>query len=374
MSSRLQFTAVLVCTALWFSCSPPAEESSPDPSIPKKVSSLEPRTAEPEPEPIPQLVILFEFEGIPQSTLNAWIGDRNLKLIQRQLELDTAGLPIEPADLYILSPRLITQFIEKGQVTHWNPQPNLSNINPTFTSHNFDFQNLYAIPWRWTPMVLLEHVTDTESSRINPQSDSPNFPDDPIMIASLQSLPAAPGPIAPTVPNPAAYRIAWETFLESPATSVWIPAACPIRNTSDYVNPGWKWIIPSSGTTIVFDHLLLGSESELKQETYELLEYLLSANEQNFLLTTSGYLPVICPLGKETHTSPIPMPAGDWLNNSGFISLPAYTLPAPAEAEPATPETEIVDSSEVDIESTNDAPAPPSSPTPAATHPDQTVY
>jgi|GEM_PF-7036179 len=371
MSSRLQLTALLIISALWFSCSPPADEAGSKSSIPKKISTLEPRTAEPEPEPIPELVILFEFEGIPQSTLNAWIGDRNLKLIQRQLELDENGLPAEKGDIYILSPRLITQFVEKNQVTPWDPVPELSEINPIFTSHAFDFENQYAIPWRWTPMVLLKHLPDpTKTAESTNTSDSPSFPDDPVMIASLQSLAPPPESVAPTVPDPEAYRTAWESFRASETGSVWIPAACPIRNTSDYANPGWKWSLPKSGTTIVFDHILLGAQSELKPEASELLNYLISSDEQNFLVTTTGYLPVICPLGKETHISPIPLPGGNWLNNSGFISLPAFSPP------PAT-ETIDVETSQPDEsgeEEVSDAPPLPTSPAPETTPQDQTVY
>lgn len=374
MLLRLKILVLLICCGYAVSCSPETEEPDAGSSISRKVDTLKPRNAEVKPEPVPQLVILFEFEGIPQSSLNSWIGNRNLKLVQHQLKLSEQGLPVKEADLYILSPRLITQFIEKNTVARWDPAPDLSAVNPIFTSHSFDFKNEYAVPWRWTPMVLLQHLqvlaTDPTTSVTTPAV--PIFPEDPVMIASLQSSSVALEPVAPTVPDPGAYRIAWESFLASRAATVWIPAACPIRNTSDYINPGWKWSLPQARTTIIFDHLLLGARSKLKQEALELVNYLVSSQEQDLLITNSGYLPVVCPLGQETQTSPIPMPKGSWLNNSNFISLPAYS-PAPAD-ESAAPGNDPDTGSERVAPKASDAPALPSSPGPGTTPPDQTVY
>lgn len=380
MSFRIQITTLLISSMAFFSCSPKNEESAPNPSVNPQVVTLTPRTAETEPEPIPQLVVLFEFEGIPQSALNAWIGERNLKIIQQQLELNEQGLPVTEGDLYILSPRLITQFIEKDYVAPWNPEPDLADINPIFTSHSFDFNNAYAIPWRWTPMVLLQHRPDPAATEAAHSPESPSYPDDPVMIASLQSTPPQISAPAPSLPNPDAYRASWETFIDTPNASVWIPAACPLRNTSDFVNPEWTWSLPQSKTTIVFDHLLVGARSELKPEASELLEYLLSSAEQNYLITTTGYFPVICPLGKETAASPIPLPKGNWLNKSTFITMPAYTPPAApesSESDPAisaeAPEIPATTPPPED-KATSAAPAPETSPAPETTPPAQTAY
>lgn len=370
--SRIQLVTLLICSAALFSCSPKTDEPEQKSSIPPKVSNLQPRPPEAQPEPIPQLVVLFEFEGIPQSTLNAWVGTRRLKIIQQQLELDERGNPITEADIYILSPRLITHFIEKNHVAPWSPEPDLSKINPIFTSHPFDFSNVFAIPWRWTPMVLLKHKPDPDAPAPAPTEETPAFPEDPIMKASLQTQPRNHSVAIPTVPDPDAYRAAWEYFKATPHASIWIPAACPLRNTINYAKPEWTWSLPQSQTTIIFDHLLIGARSELKAEASELLSYLLASDQQDQLITTTGYFPVICPLGKETSVSPVPLPNGDWLNKSGFISLPAYTPPAAPSlpAAKATTDPSVVEPAP----EANVSPAPTTSPTPETVPPAQTVY
>jgi hypothetical protein len=382
----------LVATLVFSSCSKkpgdnPASTADTPPAIPPQHTQLQLRSGEKPPAPVTQLVVLFEFEGIPQSTLNAWVGERNLRVVQRQLELNEEGLPTIEADLYVLSPRLISQFIDKKVVSAWSPEPDLALINPIFTSHPFDFKNHFALPWRWSPMVLLNHVPDPQAqantTAVPATPAAPSFPDDPAMISMIQGNKATPdGP--PLIPDPDAYRAVWEDFSGNPASTVWIPAACPLRNTSDYAKPEWKWSLPKSGTVIIFDHLLVGADSELKAEASDLMNTLLSADEQSYLLSTSGYFPVISALGKETTISPIPLPKGDWLNRSQFITFSAYD-PAPPPATPSISTTEAegetTNAGSASKEDGATPPAPISSvpaseplPAPETTPPVQTVY
>lgn len=321
-----------VVLGLLISCSPPPQESTaPAPAV--EELSVKPTPA---PPPPPELVILFEFEGVPIKMLEAWRNNRPLRVVQRQLRLDAEGRPLNQGDLLLLSPRLIPHFVANEWVQAWEPAGDLSRINPNFTSHRFDPANRYAWPWRWTPWVLLDAVADPTaadaSAAARGKSDAkPTVPNDVVFVqhsgffrasdSGSDPARAALTSSIPTVPQSADYRVAWESFLSGTVSSLWIPAACPLRNIEPMQSPEWKWRLPEKRTIIHIDHWLLPTKSQHAEEARDLVRYLSSPEVQHALVSTSGYFPVNEPLGREGSSSPIPLPVGDWLNQSDFVTL-----------------------------------------------------
>ncbi|MEM6822290.1 MAG: hypothetical protein AAF558_10150, partial [Verrucomicrobiota bacterium] len=345
-------------------------ETTLPPAIRDPKASL--RNAPEEPPPPPSLTVAFEFEGIPQALINRWSDENQVKVIQKPLQFDEAENITEPADLYILTPRTIPQFIENQWAAAWSESPDKASINPTFTNHRFDPQNEYALPWRWTPMVLLKHKpvkTDPNQTPPPPPQFDPTLdpvPLDAALRAHLIGQTFEVSDISDYLPDSKAYQVVWDTFREKKLETAWLPAAYLIQNTPDSKQTFWSWSIPHQSTVIFFDHLLISPEPEMPEEALSLAKYLLQSEQQKMIMQQSGYLPVVSSLGKELQSSTIPLPPGNWIHQSQFILLKPLPKPEPEDAAPAD---EITPGTRFNLE---DSESP--SPAPEIAPPAQTVY
>lgn len=280
------------------------------------------------------MTIVFEFEGIAPELLDDAIRayGENLRIRQEQLRLDATGVPLTRGDIYLLSPRSIPHFIAREWVASLGDEISLSEVNPSFTFHRFDPRNRFSIPYRWTPVVSLQATpveTNTTSPPINTGSEK--IPLDPPVTDFLgltsPKIPDGSTPHLPQLPNPDLYRRTWNVFVDGQASRIRLPAACPIRNLGRQSVPKWTWSIPEGKTVIFFDHLLIDQDSHLADESKAIVSHLISKEAQSKLVKTSGYFPVLIPLGKETSASPVALPQGEWLGKSNFITCDPFFPP-----------------------------------------------
>ncbi|MGF1677596.1 MAG: hypothetical protein ACFCUX_00200 [Candidatus Methylacidiphilales bacterium] len=274
-------------------------------------------------EPI-VLRVAYEFEGIPETLFPEWVDGKEVVIHQYQIRLDIQGKPEKPADLYILSPRLITHFITTGLLATLPEDQDLRAINPTFTHHRFDPMQTAGVPWRWTPMVVLQRAD------VAGHGSLPVFPEDIVLLAGLEH---PEGDFRyrkydPEIycPDPIAYKKVWDQYVSGGLPSLWIPAACPIRNLENPAVPPWKWNIPNNQTVILLDHLALSAQTDQRTRALSLINHLITPSSQKELPRQTGYFPVISYWGRELQDSPIPLPNHAWLSRSIFLDLPAWVV------------------------------------------------
>jgi len=321
----------------FLSCSPPENADSESRDVQVETTEVEPEVPHPlPPPPLPEMTLVFEFEGIAPQLLDDAIRacGENFRIRQEQLRLDASGSPATRGDLYLLSPRSIPHFITREWVTPLSGEISLSEVNPTFTFHRFDPGNQYSIPYRWTPVVSLLATPENTETASSIDTGPEKIPADPPVTDYLEltspEIPEEPAARPLQLPDPDFYRETWSPFVTGQVSRIRLPAACPIRNLGKAGVPKWTWSIPEGRTVIFFDHLLLGRDSTLSDKAKAVASYLITHENQSRLVRTSGYFPVLIPLGKEDSASPVALPGGDWFQKSSFITGEPFFPPPPA--------------------------------------------
>jgi len=319
----------------WTGCSPEPEEPVKNDAQSITASPQAPPKSPPPPPPI-QLTLCFEFEGIAPRALDRWIKtfNRPVNILQQQIKQSEDGSMETPGDLYLISPRLIPDFVTNSRLAPVNCPELLTPMNPVFTNHRFDPENVYTVPHRWTPMIRLTRPAQAKENVHSEPSSEILIPDDPLMQRVLFSDPGLSGHPGgpPRLPDPGSYRQTWDRFLNGPVHEIWIPAACTFRHIGTEIPEGWQWTLPTSKSAVFFDHLALSASTEHGDIVRDLIAHLSSKAEQDRLMDESGYFSVMSLLGAETAAAPVPLPRDDWLNRSAFMLEPAFVAPPPDRA------------------------------------------
>jgi predicted small lipoprotein YifL len=348
---------------------PPSETPDAPPSKPNSgFLTLRPpakpdqRPPEP-PKPLaPRLVILHDGAPLPDAWLKEWKGERALTLQQRALTAADATLPAD-AGLVVLAPHRLGALLAGRPLLPLAHRLTPSPASPLFLHHPYDPGQQASLPFRWTPYVLYRKRENAEAPfpphTITWQAEEGIlWPEPPAPARAFwlksQGL-SANAPLAekeraawtalessllPVLQSPS---VVWTQFLEGKATRCWLPAAFRFRLSPEQrTNGTMDWIIPAHGTVIHLDLLAIPSDAPQADAALELAEFLTSSAIQERLAPETGWLPVNRPIGKESSPSPLPLPAGDWLDKSEIPypdqPFPIAQAPSPPEAPDATPE------------------------------------
>lgn len=300
----------------------------------------------PEP-PKPTFTIYYESEGLPGDWAKQWAEERQFEI--RQIHIDTPEFKPETADLYILSPTLFEKITSEISFAKLPSTLPLTEINPAFTNHPFDFDNAISRPWRWTPFFFL---TKPEQDGARPSIknwlhwDHAGLPDDTTLLAALRlkEKGISANPIDPALREKQQAELTpvvqermhpfsetWQHFQKGQDDMALLPLSLLISNRNA-IPPGTRIETPAHGTIIHLDHLLVPETSQHHKEAVDLIETLLGEEKQKALMLTTGYFPVRSKFGEEIPTPPLVMPAGDWFNRSELLIVKAP--PHPEEPQP----------------------------------------
>jgi spermidine/putrescine-binding protein len=318
----------------------PEDSSTADTTQIAETESLAPSHTPP-PSP-PELKVAYELDPIPESLFADWASAEGMVVVQTPL---TAAATL--ADLYVLSPdkygelKASVRFLAIG-----NPAV-LEVVNPAFVSHSFDFDNRFALPWRWTPYVfalrrdLLAQAQLKWSIRDWFQWDRSLWPDAPRLMTGLwmkqkgmscnlaekaelkKTLTELRGLLSS---KQAPMRECWSKLQQGDIYATVGPAAwIPIRDIQAGETNPLEWRIPANGTLVHFDHLCARLDGLYAAKAAELAWHLLNTQQQRQIATASGYLPAASEPGRELEASPIALPPlgkdkSDWFQQSEFLT------------------------------------------------------
>ena len=308
----------------------------------------------------PTFRIYYEREPLSQEWLKRWTAGSAYRVEQIQLKRnEQAELPRD-GDLYIVPPARVRQL---GGLLEWKAPSeliSLDQIKPLFTGHSFDPENRISLPWRWSPYVFYRKKDHPE--QVLPAfvfsgwsaSENTLWPEDiSLLWAMKRHLERGSANVAVNDAEIKSMRIlkeqltgfllpeaeCWKSFSEGKIKTTFALASWRILSPQA-ADPSIQWVIPSQGTLIQFDHLMIPSGSPYLPAVTELVRLLMSIEGQNDLEGVTGYFPVRAGARFPSEKSLIRLPEGSWLDNSEFAVLDLAVLltePAPTPTPTHTP-------------------------------------
>jgi len=347
----IQLFLLFLLPLLWIGCQKKSVPENPPSNVVEETPDLKtpaivpPRTPWPNK---PTLTIYYDHEPLPQECLTTWPSLANYELVQKKLEPDLSGVLPSDGDLYIVSAPAIKKLrnlIEWQVASHIIP---LEQLNPLFTSHSFDPENKVSLPWRWSPYVFYRKKETAETNLpvffFQGWSTEPFtlWPQEWALLWGMKRHMTKGSANTPV--NDSEIKAFQETKtslynLVKPQRECWKAINEPtgmVRQTFALAawklnpkagdNPLIEWSIPSQGTLIQFEHLMIPAKTPYLSSINELVGLLLSEGGQKELMQQTGYFPVRTRVGLEMAGATVPLPKGTWLDNSEFLLLDLEAL------------------------------------------------
>lgn len=306
------------------------------------------------------LIVYVEKEQIPQSWLDAFERQTSEKIEQRPLILgEDQTMPLD-GDVYSLEPRRLGALSEKQELLPFENYEFWNGTNPIFGGHSFDVDNRWTRPWRWTPYFFYLRNPNANAQPNTPTKPLPNppdkwwlatnalWPDDLKLLTALRmkelglSANTKHGDLwegthrdlskAINGSHCADEKTCWESLQEGKADISFLPATWRFKATLT-AQQNFFWRAPSRGTLIRFDVLAISARTTQPDMAKKLVQFLTASEQQEKLLSDTGYLPVKSRPGHEWKATQLPAPTGDWLARSEFLSTPSL----PAARKESTP-------------------------------------
>jgi hypothetical protein len=362
---------LLLATLFWAGCKEKPQPVPPD-SVPPSGQQGEigsaPELRPPPPlSPVkpwsgqPTLKIYYDHEPIAPEWFKRWSASASYHIEQIHLIADSPQTPPLDGDLYLVSPALVKKITP---LMEWQAPSDiipLELIKPLFIGHSFDPDNRVSLPWKWSPYVFYRRKLNAEQS-LPPLtfsgwslSEDSLWPEDwALLWAMKRHLTQGSANAAVNDTEIASIKTlqeqlkghvssesdCWKNFSEGKIKHTMALAAWRFLSTQPE-DPSITWAIPSQGTLIQFDHLMIPAKSPYLKDVQEFVSLLLSIEAQKELHSLTGYFPVRTDLPDQVGKSGLHLPEGSWMDNSEFLMLDLNALlieqvPTPTTTPPST--------------------------------------
>jgi hypothetical protein len=282
------------------------------------------------------LVLYLDGNLLPQAWLDEWKqAHPNIAINQRELK-NTEVLPND-GDMYSITP---PEYLNNCSTIHFLEleQGDLLKItSPAFTGQAFDLDNKYTRPWRWTPWFFYVRLSpaakgpmpDIKTLWENPKAIYPNALRDIVALKikerketvamnwNAEALEMRSQVESGLKNRMASAQDCWQALKDGNAEASFLPAV--YRLQPPITDPaGLRWEAPPHGTIIHLELLAIRADSANVDNAKVLMAFLLDHNQQQRMVTSTGYFPTCTLRGKETEGCPIPLPKGEWFDLGEF--------------------------------------------------------
>jgi spermidine/putrescine-binding protein len=296
-----------------------------------------------EPLDLDVVTVYYENDPIPDAWLQEWSRIEGKAVIQKQLP--PSGEIVRDADLFILSPQRLQQWIGQELIQSLPAGWMTQGINPALLAHSFDPENTYSRPWRWTPYLYqgrptTEPLPTTDSfEKLAARPDS-LWPNDPRLLTALRLKEQK---ISANTRKESAQRRAltdttlwskdrtasesecWSQLLEGKVSVTFLPASLRLTEAASAVDDiVWWW--PQGGTIIRFEQLAIPTFSERSELAQKLIAFLLEPAQQNRMVADTGYFSVHGKPDADLARTMVALP-----NEKGWFDRAEFLMPSPAQ-------------------------------------------